>query len=135
MIVVDTNVLVYLLLSGYENEKSHEVFQKDMNWMIPSLARREFCNTLLMHYRKELVTYMEAKELLKTFDKLVNDKTYDVSPSQVLEVGLNSTLSIYDSEFIGLAKKHNCTLVTNDKKILRSFPEIAQSPKQFIGLT
>ena len=43
MIVVDTNIIAYLLLGGEKTHQAREVFQKDSAWAAPILEMRGRC--------------------------------------------------------------------------------------------
>jgi predicted nucleic acid-binding protein len=55
--------------------------------------------------------------------EIMNNNEFDVSSSQVLALVNQSNCSAYDCEFIALAKHQNIPLVTQDKKVLREFPD------------
>jgi predicted nucleic acid-binding protein len=52
---------------------------------------------------------------------------------QVLTLTDSSTCSAYDCEFVALAKQLSVKLVTQDKKILREFPDVAVSLDDFLN--
>jgi predicted nucleic acid-binding protein len=56
-----------------------------------------------------------------------------VNSLELIQLAHEFACSAYDSEFISLAKNNNCKLVTADKKILRTFPEIAISARDFVA--
>lgn len=44
MIVVDVNVIAYLLIEGEFTKQAQNTFAKDSHWVVPSLWRHEFVN-------------------------------------------------------------------------------------------
>ena len=62
-------------------------------------------------------------------DSLMEGNTYDVRSKDVLHLVNTSTCSAYDCEFVALAKFLDVSLVTMDKKVLKSFPNICVSLK------
>jgi len=52
---------------------------------------------------------------------------------QVLTLTDSSQCSAYDWEFVALAKQLSVKLVTEDKKILREFPEVTVSLDDFLN--
>jgi predicted nucleic acid-binding protein len=55
MIVVDTNVIAYLYLTGEYSDLSERLLEHDPDWMAPRLWRSEFRNVLALYLRKELL--------------------------------------------------------------------------------
>lgn len=56
MIVVDTNLVAYLLLGGPGVDVANAVFEHDAEWSAPLLWRSEFRNILAGYVRKRQIT-------------------------------------------------------------------------------
>lgn len=134
MIVVDTNVIVYLYLNNERSEQAERLLEKDSEWVAPSLWRSEFRNVLALYIRKEILSVKEAQEIMEEAIVLMDGQEYKVVSFQILELVSTSTCSAYDCEFVALAQELGVRLVTVDKKILREFPNIAVSLNKYIGL-
>ncbi|MBN1625384.1 MAG: type II toxin-antitoxin system VapC family toxin [Deltaproteobacteria bacterium] len=131
MIVTDTNIIVYLFLTGDRSKQAEKAFLKDPSWAAPILWRSEFLNVLTLYIRKEILILEEAQEIMEEAMELMRGREYEVAPQQVLKLAVNSTCSAYDCEFIALANDLASSLVTVDKQILHQFPDIAVSLDQF----
>ena len=135
MVILDTNVLVHLLFENFTETFSEEVINKAEDWLTPHLTLTEFSNVIVSYYRNKMITYQQALDLYTAINMTVENRTVRCNKKRVLEFALESNLSIYDSEFVTLAKQKETILITNDKKIVRNFPEIALTPKQYLELT
>ncbi len=131
MIVVDTNVLIYLYLPGPHQPLSEQVLKKDPEWIAPYLWRSEFRNTLAAYLRRQLITLNKARQIISEAESLMQDSEYHVVSADVLQLLMNSACSAYDCEFVALAQEYGASLVTADKKVLREFPTTAVSLDQF----
>ncbi len=134
MIVVDTNVILYLFLPGERTQQAKEVFRKDPVWVAPILWKSEFRNILSLYLRKKLLTLNQAKQLIDEAEYLMQDNQFDVPSFQVLSLAAISECSAYDCEFVALADELGVALITSDKKILKSFRSTAISLDTFIKL-
>ncbi len=133
MIVADTNTIAYLYLpSDYSNDVE-ALLLKDSHWIAPLLWRSELRNILTLYLRKEMITMPDAAEIQQQAEALLSGNEYKVNSLEVIQLAHDSGCSAYDSEFICLAKNTNCKLVTADKKILRTFPEIATTAHNFVA--
>ena len=54
-------------------------------------------------------------------------------PASVLAKAPDSGLSAYDAEFVVLAEELGVRLVTSDQQVLRTFPNVAISPEDFVA--
>ena len=133
MIVVDTNVIAYLMLPGEQTQLVEQVMAKDNCWLVPPLWKSEFRNVLTLYLRQGQVTIDQIRAIMTRAERLFNRSEYPVTSEVVFTLVNRSHCSAYDCEFVALAKELSLLLITADKKILREFPETAVSPQQFIN--
>lgn len=131
MIVADTNLIAYLMIEGDFTPQAELVYQLDSNWIAPYLWRSEFRNILALYLRKNYLSMAEAKTIMAQGEALMKNKEFELDSASLLEMIENSTLSAYDCEYVVLAKKLGIHLITNDKKILKSFPDLAVSLESY----
>jgi predicted nucleic acid-binding protein len=127
MIVVDTNVIAYLYLPSEYSAMAEELLAKKPDWNVPVLWRSELRNVLAHYLRKGILNFDQIYAIQGEAEKLLAGKEYQIDSYSVLREVENSNNSAYDCEFIVLAKRLNTKLVTMDKKVLASCPEIATS--------
>ncbi len=133
MIVVDTNVISYLLLP---NEKygrlSETLFEQDKNWIAPSLWYYEFFSVLTVYFRQSIIDEDFFSLLLsKALDIIDTENIVDLN--KIIGIIKNSGLSAYDAQYVALANEKGLPLITQDRKILSEFPNIAVSLEDFIS--
>ena len=125
MIVVDSNVLVYLYLPGEYTADAEALLESDPEWAAPVLWRSEFRNVLAGYMRRKTLRFDQAYAVQCEAENLLAGSEFEVDSHAVLELVRDSECSAYDCEFIALATKLNTKLVTMDKKVLRAFPKRA----------
>jgi predicted nucleic acid-binding protein len=99
----------------------------------PSLWRSEFRNVLGLYLRQQILTLSEALIIQEEAEALMADHEFCITSVQVLTLTDGSHCSAYDCEFVTLAKQLGVKFVTEDKKILREFPEVALSLDDFLN--
>lgn len=127
MIVVDTNVIAYLLIPGDRTSQAEGALTKDPLWVAPLLWRSEFRNVLLLYVRKAMMKFDYALGAMQRAEHLLANKEYHVASEKILRLATQCELSAYDCEYVSLAQNLGTQLLTVDKKILRAFPETAVS--------
>ena len=132
MIVVDTNIISYFYLNSDYSELAEQTFKKDPIWSIPLLWKSEFRNVLTFYMRKKIITLSEATEIFAYAEDLLKENEYEINSMQVLSLSHSNDCPAYDCEFVNLAQDLDVLLVTQDKKVLRNFPETALSMRQFV---
>jgi len=131
MIVVDTNVIGYLFLSGDQSVLAERALQKDNVWAAPILWRSEFRSVLTLYMRKNILILGQAQQIMNSALKLMRGQEYEVPSFEVLRLTSTSNCSAYDCEFIATANDLKVPLVTVDKKLLREFSSVAISLNSF----
>ena len=132
MIVVDTNIISYLYITGDRSQQSEDLLSSDSNWVAPILWRSEFRNVLAQYLRKNLLNIDEILLIIQQAEKLLTDHEYEISSAHIMQLVKSSQCSAYDCEFVALAQYLDVPLITTDKKILREFPEIAQTAESYL---
>ncbi len=132
MIVVDTNIIVYLWLPCEFTKFAEKLLYKDNHWVSSALWRSEFRNVISTFYRKKQITYDQAIGVILNAENQLMNYEYTVNSLKVMEKVKASKCTAYDCEYIALAEALDCNLITNDKKILKNFPEVAIDLKKFV---
>lgn len=127
MIVVDTNIIAYLFLPGEYTPLAERLLQQDTDWAAPLLWRSELRNLLALYMRRQQLPFEQALAIQNEAESLFAESEYEPDSLQVLRLVQSSECSAYDCEFVALAKYLGVRLVTQDKKVLAAFPEIALS--------
>jgi predicted nucleic acid-binding protein len=127
VIVVDTNIISYLYLSGERSHQAERLLSVDPHWCAPVLWRSEFRSVLSRYLRKRLLTFEEVLLILEQAESLLGDDEYEVPSAHIMQLVNLSACSSYDCEFVALAGYLGVPLITADKKLLREFPDIAKS--------
>jgi predicted nucleic acid-binding protein len=122
VIIVDTNVLVYLLLPGEHTEQAERVLRRDPVWAAPLLWRSEFRNVLAVYMRQGRLSLDQALRLMDNAEILLQGREYTVSSVGVLSLVAGTRCSAYDGEFVALAQDLGLPLVTSDARLLAAFP-------------
>lgn len=131
MIVVDTNVLVYLYIETEYTAPAEALFEQDPDWHVPLLWQSEFRNVLSGMMKQGLISLTVARHIYYAAAELVNSREYRVDPMEVLRLAHSSGCSAYDCEFLHLAEYLDTVLVTMDKKLLQAFPDRTRSLETF----
>jgi len=133
MIVVDTNIISYLYISGDRSQHSEDLLSFDSNWVAPILWRSEFRNVLAQYLRRNLLNINEILLIIQQAEKLLTDHEYEISSAHIMQLVKSSQCSAYDCEFVALAQYLDVPLITADKKILREFHEITQTTESYLA--
>lgn len=134
MIVVDTNVLAYLYISGDHSALAEQIYLIDPDWVAPILWQSELRNVLATYMRQSLLDLQSATAIMTEAEALMTSRSHNVSSEQVLRLAKQSSCSAYDCEFVALASQLDVPLITSDKKLLDRFATTAIAPQAFIAL-
>jgi predicted nucleic acid-binding protein len=132
VIVVDTNVLVALLLPGPKVEAAERVLVRDAAWSAPALVFSELRNVLVSYARKVPESSARCAEIIAEARRIVICPPAEESDDAlVLELAMGSGCTAYDCEYVALAERLRCRLVTWDKQVVVAFPQRATTPERF----
>ncbi|MDJ0756507.1 MAG: type II toxin-antitoxin system VapC family toxin [Ardenticatenaceae bacterium] len=134
MIVVDTNVISYLLIVGDKTEQAQHVYQKDNDWIMPQLWQHEFLNVLSTFVRYGGGEFEDGRLLWLRAIDLFEKRGRPVDMGFALKISVDHQISAYDAQFLALARSYQRPLVSEDRKILNLFPDVAQSMAEFLAV-
>ncbi len=125
MIVVDTNVMVYLLTGGERGADAAELLRADSQWIAPALLLSELRNVLVGLIRGHGLSPEDARDMHLDAAALLGDRVVHVDGGRVLRTALECDLSAYDAEFVVAARTLGLKLVSADQAILAGAPDVA----------
>jgi len=131
VIVADTNLIVYLFITGDQTPLAQGILAKDPNWIVPPLWQSEFRNVLAAYIRRGM-TLSQAKQLMSNALQTLEKRQILPPYEKVLDLIAESDCTAYDCEFVALAREVNIPLVTADKQLLNRFPDYAISLEEFV---
>ncbi len=126
MIVVDVNLLAYLLIPGKYTKSAELVLEGDSLWAAPRLWRSELRNILATYIRADLIEVADALALFQRASDIIGVEEYEVETSEVLRLSKQSKCSAYDCEYLALAEFLDLDFITADAKLAKAFPQRAR---------
>ncbi len=133
MIVVDTNIISYFYIYGEKSQLAEQLLLADSSWNAPILWRSEFRSVLSQYLRKNILALDEVLFIIQQAEKLLTDNEFEIPSAHIMQLVSSSNCSAYDCEFVALAQHLDVILVTEDKKILREFPDLTKSLKSYFA--
>ena len=131
MIVVDVNVVAYLLIAGDKTELAQQAWAKVPQWRVPALWRHEMLNVLAAYVRSGGATGEDAVTIWRQAIALLGSEEEQPPVEQALLLAAEHEISAYDAQYVALALTHRLPLVSGDRVLQRKFPETALSLEEF----
>lgn len=128
MLVADTNVLIELFVPSPVSQVVLACRDTDDDWLLPGLWVPEFRHVLLKFLRVGRLDLSTALNHLAVAERRFLPRTMTVDSTEALRLANPVGCSSYDAEFVVLAQKLACPLLTFDRKLLQLFPEVAVKP-------
>ena len=125
MIVVDTNVMVYLLTGIGPGDEAARLLGEDPEWAAPTILLSELRNVMVGLVRLGRLEAADAVGICEDAHSVLGDRVASVPSQPVLEAAVKGNMSAYDAEFVTLARQLAVPLVTADRAILEGAPDVA----------
>ena len=126
-LVVDANVLVYMLIDGEKSPAARRLHELRPDWVCPTILRHEFMNVCATYQRAGGFSREECLALVETGVGLLSGREVGADPGAVVPVALDLDLSAYDAQYVAVAVALRGVLVTEDRKVLVQAPAVARS--------
>jgi predicted nucleic acid-binding protein len=127
MVVIDTNVLAYLLLVGNKTEEAQALLVQDGDWRSDYFVLVEFTNVLVTYIRTRGLPREQAAGLLSEAEGLLGDGLQFAPHNDALTLASQYSVSAYDARFLAVARSHDARLVTEDAKLRAAAPALTVS--------
>lgn len=134
MIVVDANIIIYLVYETPCTALAREVYARDADWVAPEIWEAEVLNGLMNIVRGGYFGLDEAGRIWENAAGILTGKSRKCAPLAVLHTAQEARLSAYDAYYVALARSAGTLLVTEDGAIRKNCPDVARSLKAFLGL-
>lgn len=133
MVVVDTNVLAYLLIEGPQTVHARTLFSQDADWRSEPLILIELTNILATLQRVQGLPMAQALSALETGRRIVEPGLHDAEHAEVLALASRYGVSAYDARFLAVAQDLQTVLVTEDAKLRKAAPRLTCSLVEALG--
>src|SRR5438477_352677 len=127
MLLVDTNVVAYLLIAGDHTAAAQELRARDPDWRSEAYLLIEFTNVLASSIARKRMTLSLAEDLLMKAGALFDAKLAPIPHASVLAIAARYRVSAYDARFLALADQLGIRLITEDARLRSAAPVLTQS--------
>ncbi len=132
MLVVDTNILAYLLIAGDRTKEAHSLYERDANWQSEAFLLIEFTNILTTYQRTGGLSSNQSESLLNEAGARLHN-LITIPHLTALQTAQRFIVSAYDARFLATAEKLGAKLVTEDAKLRTAAPNLTQSLKDALS--
>ena len=121
MVLVDTNILAYLMIEGDRTAAAQQLFESDSDWCSEAFVMVEFSNVIATYVRTGALTQAQGTKLLAEAQTHL-PTLHSAANTQALETAMQFGISAYDARFISLARQLKLKLITEDAKLRVAVP-------------
>lgn len=132
MVVVDTNILAYVLLEGDYSRQAQALLALDPDWRSEAFILVEFSNLLATYVRSGALARRAAERLLAEAQSRMRG-LLDVPHAKALAVAADLAISAYDARFIAAAQALRAKLVTEDARLRAAAPAFTRTLADALG--
>jgi len=126
MVVVDTNIIAYLLISGDRTDLARALVERDADWKSEALALIEFSNILATYERHGNIDQTQAERLQNDADTVLRGLV-NIPHITALETARRFGVTAYNARFLATAEILRSKLVTEDAKLRSAAPQLTLS--------
>ena len=135
MLLVDTNIVAYLLIEGDYTEAAQELRILDPDWRSEAFLLVAFTNVLASSVARKRMTLSMAEDFLAKAATLFDGKLGRIPHASVLAIAARHRVSAYDARFLALADQLGSRLITEDARLRAAAPALTQSLAEALAAT
>ena len=125
MIVADSNLIASCVLKSEATTAALALLERDPDWRVPRLWRYEMLNILATMIKAKRLSRSDAETTFRQLLDTLRTNERDPDSSSVLSLVEQYGISGYDAHFVALARDLDVKLYTQDRELLKKFPETA----------
>jgi len=126
VVIVDTNVLAYLLIKGDRTPLAQALYKRDPEWRSEAFLLVEFTNILATYLRKGSIDQDQALSLMAQAERRVRGLS-NLPHASALRIAGEFGVSAYDARFLAVARQLGGKLVTEDSKLRAAAPALTRT--------
>jgi predicted nucleic acid-binding protein len=127
VLLVDTNIVAYLLIDGDHTGGAQDLRRRDPDWRSEAFLLVEFTNVLASSIATKRMSNTLAGHILSEAITLLDGKLVRIAHPSVLSIAVRYRVTAYDGRFLALAQQLGSRLVTDDTKLRSAAPDLTQS--------
>lgn len=128
MIVVDSQLIAYLLLPGEHTGLAEQLYRSNPHWIAPQNWKLEFLDILRRYEEEAKSGILNTHQVLIHAEKLMEKGTYDVGLDRALSMSRRLKSTITAGFYMALAEDQNTKFYTFRKEFLYASPALAVDP-------
>jgi predicted nucleic acid-binding protein len=127
VLIVDTNVVAYLLIEGDYTAAARSLHRRDDDWRSEAFIMVEFTNVLTASIAARRMSLVLAHRFLAEATSVLHGKMTSMPHELVVSLAVQYRVTAYDARFLALAQQLDTPLVTEDAKLRSAAPKLTQS--------
>jgi predicted nucleic acid-binding protein len=127
VLIVDTNIVAYLLIEGDYTVAARLLHRRDDDWRSEAFIMVEFTNVLTASIAARRMNLVLAQRFLANATSLLHGKLALMPHDSVLSLAVQYRVTAYDARFLALARETDRRLITEDAKLRAAAPNLTQS--------
>jgi len=127
VLIIDTNVVAYLLIEGDYTAAARLLHRRDDDWRSEAFIMVEFENVLTASIAARRMNLVRAQRFLADATSLLHGKLALIPHDLVLSLAVRYPVTAYDARFLALAQQLDKRLITEDAKLRAAAPKLTQS--------
>jgi predicted nucleic acid-binding protein len=127
LVLIDTNVLAFLVLEGPQTAAARALLGKDDDWRSESYVLIELTNVLTTTMRVRGLSMKTAQKAFSAAREAIEPGLVSIRHEDAITYAHRYDVTAYDARFLVTAHKLGIKLATEDTKLRRAAPKLTQS--------
>lgn len=127
MVVVDTNILAYLLIADERTTHARRLLERDSDWHSERFILAELLNVLATNVRARRLSLPAALAAVVEANSVMGESLHLAGDDDVLALATGLGVSAYDARFLAIAGDLGAALVTEDVRLRKAAPALTRS--------